>query len=107
MDPLRGTLGLMYDRNDWGVELAGTFARRKDRVASASAYRPAGYGVLDLMAHWQFAPGATVNVGVFNLADRKYIDASALISTLAASSTVLDRYSNPGRTLSASLSVAW
>ena len=107
VDPLRGTLGLMYDRNDWGVELAGTFARRKDRVASASAYRPAGYGVLDLMAHWQFAPGATVNVGVFNLADRKYIDASALISTLAASSTVLDRYSNPGRTLSASLSVAW
>jgi len=107
VDPLRGTLGLMYDRDDWGVELAGTFARRKDRVASDSAWRPAGYGVLDLMAHWAFAPGATVNVGVFNLADRNYIDWSSLASTLAASSTVLDRYSNPGRTLSASLSVAW
>lgn len=107
VDPLRGTLGLMYDRDDWGVELAGTFARRKDRVASADAFRPAGYGVLDLMAYWRFAPGATVNVGVFNLADRRYIDASALISTLAASSSVLDRYSNPGRTLSASLSMDW
>ncbi len=107
VDPLRGTLGLMYDRDDWGVELAGTFARRKDRVGSDSAWRPAGYGVLDLMAHWTFAPGATVNVGVFNLADRNYTDWSSLASTLAASSTVLDRYSNPGRTLSASLSVAW
>jgi len=107
VDPLRGTLGLMYDRDDWGVELAGSFVRRKDRVASDSAWRPSGYGVLDLMAHWAFAPGATVNVGVFNLADRNYIDWSSLASTLAASSTVLDRYSNPGRTLSASLSVAW
>lgn len=107
VDPLRGTLGLMYDRDGWGMELAGTFARRKDRLANGSAWHPGGYGVLDLMAHWAFAPGATVNVGVFNLADRNYIDASALISTLAASSTVLDRYSNPGRTLSASLSVAW
>ena len=107
VDPLRGTVGLMYDRDDWGVELAGTFARRKDRVVAASAYRPAGYGVLDLMAHWQFAPGAKFNVGVFNLADRNYIDWSSITSTLAANSSVIDRYSNPGRTVSASVSVSW
>ncbi|WP_313252662.1 TonB-dependent hemoglobin/transferrin/lactoferrin family receptor [Stenotrophomonas sp.] len=107
VDPLRGTLGLMYDRQAWGVELAGTFARRKDRVASDATYRPAGYGVLDLMAHWQFAPGATFNVGVFNLGDRNYIDWSGITSTLATGSTVVDRFSNPGRTVSASLAVSW
>ena len=107
VDPLRGSLGLAYDRDDWGMELAGSFARRKGRVASADAFRPAGYGVLDLMAHWRFAPGATAQVGVFNLADRRYIEWSSLAGTLAASSRVSDRFSNPGRTVSASLSLAW
>ncbi|WP_143340097.1 TonB-dependent receptor domain-containing protein, partial [Cronobacter sakazakii] len=56
VDPLRGTVGLMYDTDTWGVELAGTFVKRKDRVTAATVYRPAGYGVADLMAHWNFAP---------------------------------------------------
>ncbi|MEV5117435.1 TonB-dependent hemoglobin/transferrin/lactoferrin family receptor [Stenotrophomonas indicatrix] len=107
VDPLRGTVGLMYDTDTWGVELAGTFVKRKDRLASTTAYRPAGYGVADLMAHWNFAPGATFNVGVFNLGDKRYIDWSNVGSTLSATSTVLDRYTSPGRTLSASLAVSW
>ncbi|WP_313318431.1 TonB-dependent hemoglobin/transferrin/lactoferrin family receptor [Stenotrophomonas sp.] len=107
VDPLRATLGLTYDREQWGVELAGSFARRKDRVAADDAFRPAGYGVLDLMAHWEFAPGAKFNVGVFNLGDRNYIDWSSIGSTLAANSTVIDRFSNPGRSVSASVSVSW
>lgn len=107
IDPLRGTLGLAYDRDSWGVELAGTFARRKDRLPSDTTFAPAGYGVLDLMAHWDFAPGAKINVGVFNLGDRTYIDYSAITTALATSSTVIDRYTNPGRNVSASLSVSW
>ncbi len=35
IDPLRGTLGIAFDRDTWGVELAGTFARRKDRLPPA------------------------------------------------------------------------
>ncbi|WP_413482025.1 TonB-dependent hemoglobin/transferrin/lactoferrin family receptor [Stenotrophomonas maltophilia] len=107
VDPLRGTVGLMYDTDTWGVELAGTFVKRKDRVAAATVYRPAGYGVADLMAHWNFAPGATFNVGVFNLGDKRYIDWSNVGSTLSPTSRVLDRYTSPGRTLSASLAVSW
>ena len=107
VEPLRGSVGVAYDRDAWGVELAGTFARRKDRLAASTSYPTAGYGVLDLLAHWQFAPGAKFNAGVFNLADRRYIDSSALAGTLAANSTVLDRFTHPGRTLSASLSVSW
>lgn len=107
VDPLRGTVGLMYDRDAWGLELAGTFARRKDRLASPSAFAPAGYGVLDLMAHWAFAPGARMTVGVFNLGDKRYIDGSAITGALADNRSVVDRFSNPGRTVSASLAVSW
>ncbi|KAG1071722.1 hypothetical protein G6F40_017534 [Rhizopus arrhizus] len=97
----------MYDTETWGVELAGTFVKRKDRLASTTAYRPAGYGVTDLMAHWNFAPGASFNVGVFNLADKRYIDWPNGGSTLLPTSRVLDRYTSPGRTFSASLAVSW
>ncbi|TGY36067.1 TonB-dependent hemoglobin/transferrin/lactoferrin family receptor [Stenotrophomonas maltophilia] len=111
IDPLRGTLGIAFDRDTWGVELAGTFAKRKDRlppaVGTVAPFAPAGYGVLDLMAHWTVAPGAKLNVGVFNLGDRTYIDYSGITSTLATNSTVIDRFTNPGRTVSASLAVSW
>lgn len=106
VDPLRGTLGLAYDGQRWGAELVGTFAERKLRPAQESQYRPAGYGALDLLAHWRFAGNAKVNVGVFNLTDRKYTD-WADVNGVAASSRVLDRYTRPGRTLSASLTLAW
>ncbi|WP_258224232.1 TonB-dependent receptor, partial [Stenotrophomonas sp. HMWF003] len=36
IDPLRGTVGLAFDRDSWGVELVGTFARRKDRLPPAA-----------------------------------------------------------------------
>ena len=52
-------------------------------------------------------PYATFNVGVFNLGDKRYIDWSNVGSTLSPGSRVLDRYTNPGRTLSASLAVSW
>lgn len=107
VDPLRGSLGIGFDRDNWGMELAGSFAKRKDRLATTTAYRPAGYGVLDLMGHWAFTPGAKLNIGIFNLGDRKYIDWSAITSSLASSSTVVDRFTNPGRTVSASLALEW
>lgn len=106
VDPLRGSLGLAYARGPWGVELAGTFAERKRRVSDATLYRPGGYGVLDLFAHWRFAPGARVNVGVFNLGDRRYTD-WADVPGVAATSATLDRYTRPGRALSLSLAFEW
>ena len=106
VDPLTATLGLAYDHDVWGAELAGRFVDRKRRVSDPDYYRQAGYGVLDLYAHWNFAPGAKFNVGVFNLADRRYIDAGDM-ALVATGSTTLDRYTAPGRTLSASLAVSW
>lgn len=106
VDPLTATLGIAYERDAWGAELAGRFVDRKDRVSDPSLYQQAGYGVVDLYAHWSFAPGATVNLGVFNLADRKYSEAGD-VPLVDGGSAVLDRYTSPGRNFSVSLSVNW
>lgn len=106
VDPLTATLGIAYDNESWGAELAGRFVGRKDRVSDSNLYQQAGYGVVDLYAHWSFAPGATVNLGVFNLADRKYSEAGD-VPLINGTSTLLDRYTSPGRNFAVSLSVNW
>ncbi|OQP83751.1 sugar transporter [Xanthomonas phaseoli pv. syngonii LMG 9055] len=107
VDPLRGTLGVAFDSDAWGAELIGTLVARKRRPQLDSYYVPAGYATLDLMGHWEFAPGAKLTVGVFNLADRRYMDWNALPNGTLASSTVLDRFTGAGRTASVSLAVSW
>lgn len=107
VDPLTATIGLGFDRDTWGAELAGRFAGRKDRVSDPTLYRQAGYGVFDLLAHWNFAPGAKLDAGVFNLGDRKYSLAGDVPLATAGSSGVLDRYTAPGRNLSLSVAFSW
>jgi hemoglobin/transferrin/lactoferrin receptor protein len=110
VDPARAVLGVGYEADAWGVELVGSFAQGKDRLAELSpgqpAFAPPGYGLFDLLAHWDFAPGATFNLGVFNLADRKTWD-WADVPGVAANSPVLDRYTRPGRHAGLSLQVQW
>jgi hemoglobin/transferrin/lactoferrin receptor protein len=107
VDPPRATLGIGYDRETWGVELAGRFAGRDDDVATEGEFETPGYGVLDLLGHWAFARGAEVDAGVFNLADRQYWDAGDVPSGVLATSVVLDRYTSPGRNLGVSVSFNW
>lgn len=106
IDPLRGTLGLSYDAERWGMELAGTFAARQTRASNPDLYRPAGYGAFDLYAHWTPLDGIRVNLAVFNLGDRRYTD-WADAAGVAADSLVLDRYARAGRSLAVSLSADW
>ncbi len=110
VDPLTAALGIAYDAEDWGAELAGRFAGRRDRLSppptGSTYFESPGYGVLDLYAHWSFAPGARVNVGVFNLADKTYWPAGGF-GLASATSAVLDRFTAPGRNYGASLSIDW
>lgn len=105
VDPLRGSPGLAYDREHWDVELAWTFAERKDGVLSAVLYRPEGYAVFDLLAHGHFpGTGVRLNVGVFNLGDKTYID-WVDVPGVSSTSATLDRYTRAGRSFAASVSV--
>ncbi|MCW5581344.1 MAG: TonB-dependent hemoglobin/transferrin/lactoferrin family receptor [Luteimonas sp.] len=110
VDPLTAALGVAYDSESWGAELAGRFVGRRDRMspppAGTSYFESPGYGVLDLFAHWRFAPGARVDVGVFNLTDKTYWPAGGF-GLASESSRVLDRFTAPGRNYGASLSIEW
>lgn len=106
VDPARASIGLVFDGEDWGMSLHGRFAAGKRRMAEPDTFASPGYGVLDLLAHWDFAPGATINAGVFNLTDRKYWD-WADVPGVPASSAVLDRYTRPGRNFGVSVAVSW
>nr|WP_318240538.1 hypothetical protein [Luteimonas colneyensis] len=62
--------------------------------------------MLDLYTHWDFAPGARLDVGVSNLADRTYWGAGAL-PLVSGQSLTLDRYTAAGRNVAVKLSVEW
>lgn len=110
IDPFTAALGLAWRGESWGAELAGRFVGRRDHLPEAPEgteyFKSPGHGVVDLYAHWDFAPGATLNAGLFNLTDRKYWDAGTL-PMVSGQSATLDRYTAPGRSLSMNLAVQW
>lgn len=110
VDPARATVGVSYDADHWGIGLHGRFARRQRRTPElapgTAQFTPPGHALYDLLAHWDFAPGATLDVGVFNLTDRKYWD-WADVGGVAAGGPVLDRYTRPGRSIALSVGFAW
>lgn len=110
VDPLTATLGIAYGADRWGVELAGRFAGRRERMPVAppgtTYFHSPGYGVLDLYAHWKIVEQLKLNVGIANLADRRYW-ATGDIALVSSASATLDRYTAPGRSLSASISFDW
>ena len=101
---------IAYARERWGVELAGRFAGRRERMPAAPAgttyFQSPGYGVFDLYAHWRVAEQLRLDIGIANLGDRKYW-AAGDIPLASSTSATLDRYTASGRSLSASVSFDW
>ena len=109
VDPLKMVAGLSYvePQKRFGGELVLTHSDQKaqGRVAqdcSTQCYRPNAFTVADLTAWWAVTTDVKVRLGVFNLTDEKYAwwnDVRGLDTT----SRVIDAYTQPGRTYSASL----
>lgn len=59
---------------------------------------------LDLPAQARFGEHAPVNLGVFNLTDKKYWEWADVLG-LSPSGTVLDRYTRPGLNVGASVAI--
>jgi hemoglobin/transferrin/lactoferrin receptor protein len=97
VDPLRGVLGIAYDDPEgaWGAEFITTAVARQNRIPEVASH---GYVVFDLLGYWRPFAGFTVNAGLFNLADRKYVEwADARLASLGANSAAIDRFTRPGR----------
>ena len=106
IEPARLTLGLARDAGAWGAEARLRAARAVTRADDSGGawFRPGGYGVADISAWWRPAKAAQINVAVHNLFDRKYWLWSDIRQADARNPVGVDFYSQPGRTLSASLS---
>jgi hemoglobin/transferrin/lactoferrin receptor protein len=106
IDPFKAVFGLRYrsSGNIWGAELATTLVADKDRVSDANFFKPKAYTVVDLLGYYNFNRNTTLNVGIFNLFNERYIEWSD-VRGVNASDRFLDLYTQPGINLAASLTV--
>jgi hemoglobin/transferrin/lactoferrin receptor protein len=103
IDPDKLVLKLRYTQDDnWGVYSQVTAVERKQRNPSATSYNPEGYGVVDMSAWLSLGRATRLTASVNNLTDKKYVE-WADVRGLAASSAVIDAYSQPGRNYKVSL----
>ncbi len=120
IDPLKLIVGVGYDAPErrFGGQIIATHAAQKelgqtvynDLTAKAQGticngapcFRPGGFTILDATAYVRVGTALTLRAGIFNILDAKYAWWSD-VRGLAASSTVTDAYTQPGRNVSASL----
>ncbi len=108
IDPPSAVLGLRYDSRSgrWGSELMLTAVEAQTRVddTPVDLYQTDGHATLDWVANVQLRPGLTLNAGVFNLADARYIE-WADVRGRASGDPLIPYYTRPGR--NASLTLHW
>jgi len=108
IDPTKLVVGLSWDAPSqmWGLEFVTTAVERKKSVddSAGAQLRSPGYTNIDMLAHATIGNHVTLRGGIFNLTDKKYWEWSDLRG-IAASSTVGDRYTRPGRNIGVTLSL--
>jgi len=103
IEPDKVTLKLAHERKGlWGAELTVVAQERQKRPYADGLYIPAGYVAADLSAWWDISKQWQLLAAVHNIGDRKVVLWSDVRGT-AASSTLTDAYTQPGRNFSASL----
>lgn len=101
--PQQLVLGVRYDSSLVGVQFnASHRAAKKVNEAEAGAWLSPSSTVLDLSTQWHLRPGTRLNVGVYNLTDKKYWRWTD-VRGLAATTVIADAYSQPGRHVRVSL----
>ena len=106
IDPFKAVVGLRYRSSDerWGTELVTTLVSSKDRNTTPTGFKTPGYTNFDLLSYYNFSPDTTLNIGLFNIFNTKYYHASD-VRGVAATSSILDLYTQPGFSVAASLGI--
>lgn len=108
VDPDTAVLGLNYAAGSgrWGAEFIGTGVRGKDALdqTAGALFAPPGHAVFDAFAWWQVHEQVRLNLGLFNLGDRRYWR-WANVRGLAANTPNLGFYTQPGRSVSVGVDV--
>lgn len=106
--PVQGIVAIAYGTDSWGAEVSTKLAGKRDDVAATTGtnagFRAPGYAIFNASAWWRPMPQIAdleLQVGVYNIFDCKYFDAvNVPTGTLAQAR---DYYSEPGRTVKATL----
>lgn len=110
VNPMRGVIELRYDDRggDWGsqvfLSLTGPkLAQYIDYQNAPTAFPTGGYVLLDATAYYRFNDHVTVNAGLFNLLNKKYVEWENARSSsndphagLGPQADIRDRYTSPG-----------
>lgn len=106
--PMQGIVAIAYGTERWGAELSTKLAGRRDHVAATAGtnagFKAPGYAIFNATAWWRPLPQIAdleVQVGVYNIFDRKYFDAANVPTGVLAQAR--DYYSEPGRTVKATV----
>lgn len=105
--PVQGILAIAYGNESWGGEVSTKLAGARKSVAttgSTQGFQAPGYAIFNAMAWWRPMPQIAdleLQVGVYNIFDRKYWDAVTVPTGALAQAR--DYYSEPGRTVKATL----
>lgn len=105
--PVQGIIAVAYGTDVWGAEVSTKLAAARDDVAAktgtSAGFQAPGYAIFNASAWWRPTKlyDIELNLGVYNIFDRKYFDAvNVPTGTLAQAR---DYYSEPGRTVKATL----
>jgi hemoglobin/transferrin/lactoferrin receptor protein len=106
--PMQGILAVAYGTESWGAEVSTKLTGKRDDVAATTGsnqgFRAPGYAIFNASAWWRPMPQIAdleLQVGVYNIFDRKYFDAVNVPTGVLAQAR--NYYSEPGRTVKATL----
>lgn len=105
VEPLTGILGIGYSSpgQHWGIDVLGTWVQGKKNSqidADNPRMETASHSVLDVLAYWSPTKKTHLNIGLFNLTDKKYI---RWADTAAIGDSAPERFSQPGFNVAASI----
>lgn len=110
IDPARLTLGLSHTwpSERHRLELVWTAVAGKDDIDDPDdeLFRAPGYASLDAYWHWRPMADWQIDVGLYNLTDRRYWN-WASVAGLPADAREIDLYTEPGRSLGVGVRFDW
>ena len=128
--PRKAIVGIGFDapQKRWGAGLTGTFVKSKRAIATnrnsyanggtaitestTTLFTVPGYAVFDLGGYWQISKNVRLSGGIANITDKRYWDYASARNLQVSPASARDArdielLTNPGRTYSLALSVAY
>ncbi len=102
IDPFKVVTGFQFSNSDdrFNAELIATYVAEARLPSSDTYYKPKAYTVFDLIGDYQVTDSLNLDLGVYNLADKRYYNYQNT-RTVSPTATAIERYSQPGRSIKA------